>query len=265
MSTPVVLIHGMWCTGGDWDRVRELMEPRGYRCHAPTLPAHEPTADQPLRVGDKSLRDYLAYLEDYIRAQNFPSPPILIGHSMGGLLAQQLAARIPTFALVLLTPLAPWGVNTVGIGNLGAAAAVLGRWSFWNRPHKLSRENAAAYAFNGLSADRQKKCFERMVHESGRVAYESGLWWADWSRASAVDAQAVRCPVYIVSCGADRLTPGVTARKVAGLYPQAAHRHYPERGHWVIDDNETEEMIHGICGWLRPLEQRALRGQQAPR
>lgn len=264
MNAPVVLIHGMWCTGGDWNRVRELMEPRGYRCHAPTLPAHEPTADQPLHVGDKSLRDYLAYLEDYIRAQDFPQPPILIGHSMGGLLAQQLAARLPALALVLLTPATPWGINGLGLANASAAASVFGRWRFWNRPHKLSRDSAAANAHNGLSPDKQKKCYERMVHESGRVAYEVAMWWADWSKASAVDVSAVRCPVYVVSCGMDRLTPGAAVRKLVGLYPQAAHRHYPRRGHWVIDDDETEEMIHGICGWLRPLEQRALRGQQAP-
>ncbi|HSW14518.1 MAG TPA: alpha/beta fold hydrolase [Solimonas sp.] len=265
MKTPVVLIHGMWCTAADWTRVRELLAPRGYDCHVPTLPAHEPTADQPLRVGDKSLRDYLAFLEDYIRQQNFERPPVLIGHSMGGLLAQQLAARINPFALVLLTPVAPWGLNSVGAGNLGVALPAFSRWGFWRRPYKPTPQVAARHAHNGLSGDRQKKYYERMVHESGRVAYEIALWWADWSKASAVEASAVRCPVYVVSCGEDGLTPAFAVRKVAGLYPQAAHRHYPQRGHWVIDDDETEEMIHGICGWLRPLEQRALRGQQPPR
>ncbi|MGH8481868.1 MAG: alpha/beta hydrolase, partial [Nevskiaceae bacterium] len=165
MKTPVVLIHGMWCTGGDWARVRELLEPRGYDCHAPTLPAHEPTADQPLRVGGQSVRDYLAFLEAYVRQQNFDRPPVLIGHSLGGLLAQQLAARIPVFAAVLLTPVAPWGINGLGLANLGAAAPVFSRWGFWNKPHKLSQELAATHAFNGLSPERQKRYYERMVHE----------------------------------------------------------------------------------------------------
>jgi pimeloyl-ACP methyl ester carboxylesterase len=263
MSTPVVLIHGMWCTGRNWSRVRELMEPRGYRCHAPTLPAHEPTADQPLHVGAKSLRDYLAFLESDIAAQNFDRAPVLIGHSMGGLLAQQLAARIRPLAMVLLTPAAPWGINALNAANLAAFTPALARWGCWRKPHKPSARNAAANAYNGLSPERQRQNYERLVHESGRVACEIGLWWADWSKASAVDAAAVGCPVYVVSCGRDRLTPAFAVRKVAALYPGAAHRHYPDRSHWVIDDEETEEMIHSICGWLRPHEQRALRGPQA--
>src|SRR3546814_6530354 len=72
----------------------------------------------------------------------------------------------------------------------------------------------------------------------------------------SVDTAKVRCPVYIVSCGKDRLTPASVVRKLAKRYPQAAQRHYAERGHWVIDDEETEEMMHAICGWLRPSEQR---------
>ena len=41
MGYPVLLIHGMWCTGKNWDRIVGLMTPRGYDCHAVTLPAHD--------------------------------------------------------------------------------------------------------------------------------------------------------------------------------------------------------------------------------
>lgn len=260
MGYPVVLIHGMWCTGADWQRVRELMEPRGYDCLAPSLPAHAAVPDQPLQVGARGLREYLGALEAAIAERGDPRPPILIGHSMGGLLAQQLATRVKPLALVLLTPAAPAGINGVRWSNLPVFAPWLLGGRFWRNPHKPSFERAVKSLFAGVPADRHRRLYEGLVHESGRATAEMAMWWLDLGRAAALESRAVECPVYVVSCGQDRLTPPGVVRKVSALYPQASLRHYPERGHFVIDDEETEEMMHAICGWLRPLEQRVTRG-----
>lgn len=256
---PIVLIHGMWSTPAVWDRMRGLLQARGYRCFAPALPAHEPTPDQPLRVARLGLKDYLAHLEAEIAAQGFSQPPVLIGHSMGGLLAQQLAARIRPLALVLLTPATPAGINALSWPNLVAFSRPLTRWGFWRQPHKPLPERAARSHFRGLPAERHNALYQGLVHESGRALFEIGLWWADFSRASAVDARAVSCPVYIVSAGLDVLTPPGVVRKLLSRYPQASHRYYPDRGHWVIDDDDTEDTVVSLCSWLRPMEQRAAR------
>jgi len=256
MAHPVVLIHGMWCTGANWGRVCELLEPRGYRCFAPTLPAHEPVPEQPLLVGRKSLRDYVTFLEDAIAAQRFDRAPILIGHSMGALLAQQLAARLAPLALVLLTPAPHWGINGLSGSTIAAFAPWLAGGALWRNPYKPGFERACRYVFNGIAPDRQRQLYEGLVHESGRAAFEIAFWWLDFARAAAVQSDEVRCPVYVVSCGEDRLTPAAVVRKTSARYPHAALRHYPERSHWVIDDEETEEMMHLICGWLRPIEHR---------
>jgi len=256
MSHPVVLIHGMWCTGASWKRVIDILTPRGYRCFAPSLPAHDDATDQPLQVRRKSLKDYLAFLEQAIADQHFDKPPILIGHSMGGLLAQQLAARIDPLALVLLTPAAPRGINGLTPSVVGAFAPWMLSGLFWRNAHKPSFAHAQRYAFNNVPVDRHRALYESLVHESGRASFELGMWPLDFAAAAAVDADRVRCPVYVVSCGKDRLTPASVVRKVAKRYAQATQRHYADRGHWVIDDDETEEMMHAICGWLRPLEQR---------
>ena len=120
MAYPVILIHGMSCAGANWKRVASLMTPRGYDCLAPSLPAHDASPDQPLQVGRQSLRDYLAFLEQMVATREDRRPPIIIGHSMGGLLAQQLAARVQPLALVLLTPAAPYGITSLSLTNTGA-------------------------------------------------------------------------------------------------------------------------------------------------
>lgn len=253
---PILLVHGMWCTAQNWSRIVETLEARGYRCHAPTLPAHTPTPDQPLQVGALSLVDYRAFLEREIDAQGWAVPPVIVGHSMGGLLAQQLAARRPCTALVLLTPALPWGLNLLSWSNLRAFFKSFARWGFWRRAQKPDRAMASWAAFNHVPADRHEALYNGLVHESGRAAAELAFWWADWRRASRVEAAAVQCPVYVVTAGQDRLTPSRRLRKLRRRYPQARFRHYPERGHWVIDDEHTNEMINGILSWLRPHEPR---------
>jgi pimeloyl-ACP methyl ester carboxylesterase len=260
---PVVLIHGMWCTGRSWDRVAGLLRARGYDCHAPNLPAHEPVPDQPLHVGARSLKEYLAFLEDYIARQNFSQPPVLIGHSMGGWLAQALAARLPVLATVLLTPAAPAGINGIRWRTLLAFLPHFLRWGFWRKPFKPTMPAARRYAFNGIPAAEQERLYGGMVHESGRAPFELGFWWLDAGGTARVDTAKVKGPVYVVGCGGDGLTPLPVVRKVAALYPQAALRVYDRRSHWVIDDAETENMVHEIAGWLQPLVRREQRQKAA--
>lgn len=265
MGYPVILIHGMWCSPRNWDRIVSILEPRGYDCHAVCLPGHEDTPDQAQRVGAKSLKEYSAFLEDYVRAQNFTQPPIIIGHSMGGFLAQALAAKIKALALVLLTPAAPAGINSLRWSNLMAFLPHFFRWGYWRKPYKLTPERAQRYAYNGLPVVEQQRLYSMMLHESGRVPFELGMWWMDFGNAARIDTSAVQCPVYLVSCSGDGLVPAAVVKKVAALYPQSSLRQYMDRSHWVIDDDQTDDMMVSICGWLRPFEQRAARGQSAPR
>jgi pimeloyl-ACP methyl ester carboxylesterase len=253
MARPLVLIHGMWCTGANWNRVAGLLGDRGFGCNAPTLPAHEVGVAHP-EVGNLSLRDYLAFLEGFVRDQQYAEAPVLIGHSMGALLAQQLAAKIQPFALVLLTPGAPAGIWSLYPSNLIAFARSTLRPGWWRKPHKPSRGRASVSLFNGVARERHVPLYDTLVEESGRVVLELGFSWLDKTRASAVDAAAITCPVFVVGCGRDRLTPAPMVRKVAALYPHAAVRHYPDRGHWVLDDADTEQMCTDIANWIQARE-----------
>jgi pimeloyl-ACP methyl ester carboxylesterase len=263
MPRPVVLIHGMWCTGASFDRIAAILRARGHECHAPTLPAHEAGRHHP-DVGNKSLREYLSFLEDYVRDRRFREPPILLGHSMGGLLAQQLAARMNVFALVLLTPVPPAGINVLSPSGVAALSRPLGRWGWWRKPQKPTFGRAVASFFNGVPPEKHQALYAGLVEESGRVVFEAGFWFLDRSRASGVDASQVRCPVFVVSAGNDKLTPAISVRKVAALYPQAALRHYPDRGHWVLDDEDTDEMTADAANWLQAQEQRTAAARREP-
>jgi pimeloyl-ACP methyl ester carboxylesterase len=258
MARPIVLVHGMWCTNATLERLRALLAERGYSVHVPDLPAHQ-VGQVDAAVGPKSLREYVDFLERYVAEQNFKVPPVLVGHSMGGLLAQQLAARIQPFALVLLTPASPSGILALSGSNIVAFWRVFTTPGFWRKAHKPSRERCAASVYNQTPRERHDRYYATLVPESGRAVFEIGFWPLDRARAAACDHRAIVCPVYVVSAGHDKLTPAGIVRKVAALYGKATLRHYPARGHWVIDDEDTEEMVNEILGWLRPFEARAER------
>jgi len=81
------MIHGMWGTPWYWDNYRRAFEAEGLSCVTPTLRHHDMDAlgKPPLGLGTTSLLDYAADLQGEVGA--LACAPIIIGHSMGGLLA----------------------------------------------------------------------------------------------------------------------------------------------------------------------------------
>ena len=242
-------------------RLQSLFAARTYDCHTLTLPAHTPSPTQADEVAALSLRDYAEHVEREIAARQFSQPPVLVGHSMGGLIAQLVASRVRPAALVLLTPAPPAGINTLHPRVLPTAWPIFARWAFWKRAHRISAERLRRYGVNGLHAAQQEKIAASLVHESGRAVSELAFWWADAARSTRVEPAGVPCPVYVVIAGEDWLTPASVVKKVAARYADATHRHWPGRSHWVIDDQDTEDMVYEIDGWLRPILQRR---QRAP-
>jgi pimeloyl-ACP methyl ester carboxylesterase len=173
MAYPVVLIHGMSCTGAIWERIASLMAPRGYDCLAPSLPAHDASPSQRLQVGGQSLRDYLAFLEHMVATREDRRSPIIIGHSMGGLLAQQIATRVQPVALVLLAPAAPYGIPSISLTNTGIFMHYIRNGAFWRNGYKPDFTRAQRYIFRGVPVYCHRSLYEGLVHESGRAIFES--------------------------------------------------------------------------------------------
>lgn len=252
MKRDVVLIHGMWCRGEHLDAVAAPLREAGYRVHQPTLPFHDQRdrADMREALGRASLLDYADYCQGVIHQLKLAEPPILLGHSMGGLIAQMLAARMSVQALILFTPAPPAGIFAVSTRTLQVFWRRLLQWGFWRRPHALTADQARRYAFNGLAEGRAEVLYPTLGLESGRAVFEIACWPLDRRRATRVDASAVSCPVYVLGCEDDWLTPAETVRRVAALYPQSTLDIDPARGHWMIDDDRTAQTMARCIDWL---------------
>lgn len=108
----VVLIHGSWSRGEQWTPARAAFEERGYTVHTPTLRHHElPWMRGAGEVAPLSLRDYIDDLVALVASLDVP--PLLVGHSLGGLVVQLVAARTPHAGMVAAcpSPVGPAGLS----------------------------------------------------------------------------------------------------------------------------------------------------------
>jgi len=253
MNGTIVMIHGMWGNNWYWQNYKEYFESRGYRCIAPILRHHDvgPFSRPPAQLGTTSLLDYAADLEREIKTLD--SRPVIMGHSMGGLLAQILGSRGLAEKLVLLTPAAPRGILSLKPSVIKSFSDVIIK-NFpvlWNKPLKQSFNMAVYSMLHLLPESRQKEIYDKFIYESGRATCEIGFWLFDIIKASYVDHSKVTCPVLVIAGAEDRITPASVVKKVAEKYlPFSEYKSFDHHAHWVVGEPGWEDIAKYIQDWL---------------
>ena len=102
MKPTLFCIHGLWATPATFTGLKARFEAAGYPVVTPALPFHDrdPSLPPPPGLGDVTIEDYARFLVAEI--ERIAGPVILVGHSMGGMLSQIVAARLPHAGLVLM-------------------------------------------------------------------------------------------------------------------------------------------------------------------
>ncbi|HME75084.1 MAG TPA: alpha/beta fold hydrolase [Mycobacterium sp.] len=239
-ETPVLLLHGMM--GGAWQFswFQRALTRVGYRSLAINYRAHH--GSQPsAALGRVGVREYL---KDALDACAYlGTPPIVVGQSMGGLIAQLLAAQGAVRAAVLVCALPPGGVRWKGARNprraLRHLPAVL-----TGRPIRPHRGELDDLIFNQIPADQRRAYFARQVPESGRAATEIAYGAVD------VDADALTCPVLSISAAHDRLVYPHVGEALAHRY-RGDHLRLDDAGHYaLVGEPGWEHLAEQIISWL---------------
>ncbi|MEC7120409.1 MAG: alpha/beta hydrolase [Pseudomonadota bacterium] len=250
MSKTIVMIHGMASGGWAWDNYRSVFEAAGYTCLTPMLPLHDvdPHAEPNPALGQLSLLDYAKSLEQLI--SSLPERPILMGHSMGGLLAQILAARGLASAAVLITSAPPAGILALKPSVLRTFFPIVSRWKFWEQPFRFSQASAEFGILGRLSPAQRAAEFAKFVPESGRAAFEIGYWPFDRRRASHIDAKDVTCPMLVIGATEDQITPASVVRQIAEKYPTASYRQYNQHAHMIMIEAGWQTVAQDVLHWV---------------
>jgi pimeloyl-ACP methyl ester carboxylesterase len=250
VANHVVLIHGSWCRGQVWAEVRAAFEARGYTVHTPTLRHHElPLREGATKVAALSLRDYTDDLVALVTSLD--SPPLLIGHSMGGLLAQLVAARTHQAGVVAACP-GP-AAGTFGATRSGFRATLphLLRPRPWSKPwHPPTFEQFRRWVANAQTEDVAREVHDGLVSESGRYVWELFAAIPRLSRATVVDFAAVTTPVLAIGADRDRMVAAAIARQTAARYRHGSYVEIPGSDHMVFTGAALPVTMGHIDEWI---------------
>jgi alpha-beta hydrolase superfamily lysophospholipase len=256
MKTPVLMVHGMNCTGAVWSQFRSFFESQGVSVYTPTLRPElrvPLTQRAPRGLHELSLSDYVADLEievDRIEAETGEQPAV-IGHSMGGLLAQALAARGRARAAVLISPAAPGGVRTLRTHFFWNGYLLARRFGWLPPVIKPDPRTLNGMVMNALPVSERAAATAAMVYESARVFAEFANF--------PIDERKIQVPLLTIAAGRDRLVPSalvrLTARKYAAIGGEL--REYASHGHWLYSEPGWEIPARDILEWLSSAIQRA--------
>jgi pimeloyl-ACP methyl ester carboxylesterase len=248
MGKPVVVMtHGAFCGGWAFERFRTPFEAAGYECLTPDLRGHG--ADQGRGpVTGVSMTDYAKDIAALIQAQ--AEPPILIGHSMGGLVAQMAAARATVRALILLAPSPPWGVAGGSLQEVGSAMSLYALGPFWLQAVDPDYAAARLYSLDRMEPAERKSTFARMVPESGRALWETLNWWLDPFMTTSVGP--IKAPVIAMAGGRDLIHPPATVRQTAERLG-AKTEVFAQMSHWLLAEPGYEEVAQACLDWLDNL------------
>jgi len=247
----VVMIHGMFVGSWCWDSYRNYFEQRGYRVITPTLRYHDRPLSSPPdpMMMETGVLDYVADVEKVIRALD--QQPIIIGHSMGGLIAQILASKGLAKSTVLIAPAVPRGINPISWTGIKSFWMNRQRFGHWREPLRPTFEGAVYSSLYLLSPDEQKKVFDKFTYESPRAAWEISFWYFDRHEATYVDESKVTSPVLTVVGAQDRLTPPTIARKIHNKYKHVStYREFDRHSHFIIAEPGWEEVAKSIKAWI---------------
>jgi pimeloyl-ACP methyl ester carboxylesterase len=251
MAKTIIMIHGMMGGGWYWENYKTYFEGKGYNCITPTLRFHDmdPTGTPDPALGTTSLLDYAGDLIQEI--EKLDERPIIMGHSMGGLLSQIVGSRVPAEALVLLTPASPAGINILKPSVVRTFFSTQLKWGFWRKPMHLTFKDATYSMLQLLTPEEQREVYNKYVYESGRAAFEMGFWFLNREKASRVDESKITCPVLVIAGKLDRITPHSVVQKVAEKYRTVStYKLFDNHSHWVVSEPGWEEVADYVDRWL---------------
>jgi pimeloyl-ACP methyl ester carboxylesterase len=255
---PVVFIHGLWLHASSWQPWIELFESRGYSAIAPGWPGDHDTVkatrDDPEAVAGFGIEEVAMHYATAIA--KLDSPPILIGHSFGGMLVEKLLGEGRGSAGIGIDAAQIKGVLPLPLSSLRATLPVFENPANIKRAVSLTAKEFH-YAFgNALTEEESDRLFEKWTIPSpGRPLFEAAS--ANFSAKSPAKVDTGnedRGPLLLLMGGKDHTVPEAISKATLKQYRHSGADtellEFADRGHSLTIDNGWQEIAEACLNWL---------------
>ena len=259
MSRPVLFIHGLWLHATSWQPWVELFSAVGYRPTAPGWPHEPPTVAEarqhPDAVADLSIDDVTAHYAEIIAGLD--EPPVIIGHSFGGLFAEKLLGQGLGAAAVAIDPAQIKGVLPLPLAQLRAGLPALGNPANLHRSVSLTPDQFRFGFGNAVSEEESAELHERWTIPSpARPLFQAAAAnFVMHAQAAVNTANNERGPLLLISGTADHTVPDVVTRSTFKQYRDSTAvtelEKFEGRGHSLTIDSGWRDVAEAVLEWLR--------------
>ena len=253
-SKTIVFIHGMFMTPLSWESWQRYFEAQGFKTYAPAWPQHQETPAV-LRqhlpnaaLNALTLADVLAEYRKIIDA--LPEKPILVGHSMGGLIAQLLLAEGRGTAGVAIDSAPPQGMISLHWSFLRSNWPVISPFEDEKEAVLLDRSQFA-YAFtNCLPEAEEPAIYAKYAVPESRLVGKASL-----TDVTKIDFSKKAAPLLFVAGGEDHIIPASLNFKNFEAYAEAPSRTefklFPGRCHWTVGQKNWQDVASYVLTWIK--------------
>jgi len=253
-SKTVVFIHGMYMTPLCWEHWLKYFEGKGYRCLAPAWPGRDEPVDALRKkhpdpqLGRLTLSTIVDELTHVIHGLH--EKPVLIGHSMGGLVTQLLVQRDIAAAGIAIDSAPPRGVISFEWPFLKSNWPHINPFKSQDEPIEMTFKRFQYTFVNTLPPAEQQAAYDRyVVPESRRVPAQA------LTPLARIDFRRPGAPLLLIAGSADNLIPASLNRSNHAKYqrPDSINdfKEFPDRTHFIVGQTGWQEVADYTISWLQ--------------
>lgn len=237
----LLFVHGAFAGAWCWDEYfLPYFAARGYAAHAVSLRGHGNSEGE---LSLATLADFVADVQHAVTKLNIT--PVLIGHSMGGMVVQHYLSHNPVAGAILMNSVPPSGLGsslhymaTLKPQLLAQLSLIQTLGSQFATPDMLKQ---ALFSTNEIDADVMAKFFHAWQNEAQLAVAEMFAW--------QMVSKTADVPMLVIGAGKDVFFPYANTRNIAYHYGADWHI-FNHLAHALMLENQWQQVADYMINWL---------------